>query len=528
MVNQRRLWLAYAQAVGLVGLTTLVSYPLQRYIEASNLVMLYLAAVAVAALRLGRGPAVLASLLSTLTFDFFLTRPHFSLTVADTQYIITLGGLLLISLVISNLAGQVREQAESARQHDARTGLLYQLSRELAYSASLETILTKIIQHIVQTYGRPAVILLPADGRLKAAASSPGYTPSESGLAAAEWAFQYSLPAGSGCEALPEASLRAQPLIAARGVVGVMGVEQSTGSDLPDREERHLLDAYASLAALAIERSQLQEQANQAEVLAAGEALQSALINSISHDLRTPLASISGVLESLAEAEQPGSGVSLDPAARGELLDNAREEAARLNRLLGNLLDISRLEAGSLHLNFQECDVQDLVGAALAQMGKRLSSHPLKTAVPDDLPTLWLDLPLLVQALTNVLENAVKYTPAGTPILVGARLAGRSVEVTVADQGPGIPSNEIGHLFEKFYRLERSSKPGGLGLGLSIVKGITEAHGGSIRAQNRPGGGLVVTLSLPVRSSPPPQPGEKRPASVAAGPAPEPEPWGEK
>jgi two-component system sensor histidine kinase KdpD len=258
-------------------------------------------------------------------------------------------------------------------------------------------------------------------------------------------------------------------------------------------EQQRLLDAFASQTALAIERANLDEQARQTELLQATEKLQTALLNSISHDLRTPLVSITGALSSLEE-----DNAHLDEETRLGLVRNARAEAERLNRLVGNLLDMTKLEAGALRLRLEPSDLQDVVGAALEQLSNRLGKRQIILNIPDDLPLVSLDFVTITQVLVNLLDNALKYSPASTAIEVGAQVASGHLEVTVADRGVGIPTDDLARIFDKFYRVQHPGSVSGTGLGLSICKGLIEAHGGFIGAENRPGGGTVITFGLPL------------------------------
>jgi two-component system sensor histidine kinase KdpD len=317
--------------------------------------------------------------------------------------------------------------------------------------------------------------------------------------AVALWAYQHGQPAGRGTSTLPAASVRYLPLKTTHGTVGVLGAKPNSQGDLLAPEQRQFLDAYANLAALAVERAQLDEQASQTQVLRATEKLQTALLNSISHDLRTPLASISGTLDSLAEAEQVGEAlIQLDREARLDLIENAREQAKRLNRLVGNLLEMTRLEAGAINLNRMESDVQDIVGAAVASMKDRLAVHPICIEAPDSLPAIQVDFVLIEQVLVNLLDNAAKFSPPETPIDIIARPSGATVELTVRDRGPGIPTEDRFKVFDKFYRVNRRDGIGGTGLGLSICKGIIEAHGGRIWVSDFPQGGTQVSFILPI------------------------------
>ncbi len=494
MQPSRRSWLRYVQGALLVAAGAGLSALLYPLFAPANLVMIYLLVVVIAAIALGRGPSLQAAVLSVLVFDFFFVPPRFALAVSDTEYLLTFAALLAVGLIISNLTAQVREQAEAAQRREIRTIELYALSRDLAAAANLDEIVQHILVHASQTFGREVAVLMPDAARCTVASYAPNsdLTLNENELAVATWVFQHGQPAGRGTDTLPAAGARYLPLKTARGVVGVLGV---TPADLASRlspDQRHLLEAFASQAALAIERAQLAEQAQRAEMLQATERLQTALLNSISHDLRTPLVSITGALSSLQE-----EGIELDLTARRSLVENAREEAERLNRIVGNLLDMTRIEAGALKLTRELCDVQDVVSAALESLDDRLRDRPLAVRTPPDLLAP-MDFVLIVQVLVNLLDNALKYSASGTPIEVLARVDGAEVIIEVADRGIGIPPDDLERVFDKFYRVQRPGQVGGTGLGLSICKGIVEAHAGRIWVQNREDGGTVVTVVLPL------------------------------
>jgi two-component system, OmpR family, sensor histidine kinase KdpD len=487
----------YLLAALMVGLVSILCIPIHFYIQSTNLVMLYLLAVIISALYLGRGPSILASMLSVLAFDFFFTDPKLSFSVYDTQYLLTFLGLFGTGLAISNLAGLVRSQVETSQNRELRTATLYNLSRELTRSSDLNAVLQTVLLHLSQTFERKAVIMLPEKVGLEIRAASPGLSLSSAETEAAEWAYQHAQPAGLGTNTLPETPLRWQPLQTVQGVVGVLGVQPNPLHPLVSMEQRQLLEAYSSLAALAIERASLADQASRARLLQEAEKLQSALLNSISHDLRTPLASVTGALSSLHEAEAEDSEIVMDHATRLELIDTGWEEAERLNRLVGNLLDMSRLEAGAVRLNREDGDIEDIIGAALSRLRNRLRGYHIHTQIPASRPLVWMDSVLIEQVLVNLIDNAAKYSPLDSHIEVGVDQTADQLNVWVADQGRGIPEGDLEHIFEKFFRVQRPDGVSGSGLGLSICKGIVEIHGGTIRAQNRPTGGTQITFSLP-------------------------------
>jgi two-component system sensor histidine kinase KdpD len=288
--------------------------------------------------------------------------------------------------------------------------------------------------------------------------------------------------------------MRYQPLRTSRGVVGVLGVRPADAGHYLTHDQRRTLDAFANQVAMAIERARLAEQARQAEILEITDKLQSALLNSISHDLRTPLVSITGALSSLRD-----ESFHLDDASRRSLLDTANEEADRLNRLVGNLLDMTRLEAGAVRVHKEIYDVQDLVGSALEQLNGRIGKHPINIDISPDLPNVSFDFTLISRVLVNVIDNALKYSGAEAPVEIHAQAANGYLEIAVADRGSGIPKEDLTKIFDKFYRVQRPDNVVGTGLGLAISKGIIVAHGGGMAAENRPDGGAVITLALPIR-----------------------------
>jgi two-component system sensor histidine kinase KdpD len=494
-------WLSYAKSVALVMAATLVGVPLRLAVEPTNLVMLYLAAVLLAALYLGRKEALVASILGTLAFDFFCVPPHLTFAVADTQYLLTFAGLLGVGLVISSLAARARAQAEAAQRRQSQAVNLYELSRALAATPGLQAVLRIILDHIVRTFGAAAAIFLPGENGLEVAAATEPLELDDSERAVAQWAWQHGEEAGPGTSTLSGAALRYLPLQSGAARVGVLAVRLTQQEGYLPPDERRLLESAASLAALAVERIHLAEKAGQAELLRVTENLQSALLNSISHDLRTPLASITGVLSSLTESEAGSSQFSLEEGPARELVTVALGEAERLNHLVGNLLDMSRLEAGALRLHEEPSDVQDLVGAVLTQLGDRLRAHEVTVDLAPDLPLVPLDFVLIAQVLTNLLDNAAKYAPAGDPIEVRAVTIKEDLVVTVADRGPGIPEEDLERVFDKFHRVTRPNGASGTGLGLAISRGIIEAHGGRIVARPRAGGGLEVEFSLPLTAA---------------------------
>jgi two-component system, OmpR family, sensor histidine kinase KdpD len=490
-----RPWLRYFWGLMLVAAATALGAVIAPDISPTNLVVIYLLAVVLAAFYLGRGPAILTSVLGVVAFDYFFVPPHLTLAVSDTEYLLTFFGLLAVGLVISQLTAVVREQAEAAKQREVQTVALYELGRDLTETAGLEAVTQTAIAHIGQTFSREVAIFLPVAGVLKVYATSAELTVSDDDLAVASWTFEHGQPAGRGTDTLPEASMRYQPLKTMRGGVGVLGIKPSAPDRFLTRDQLRTLDAFANQIALAIERARLAEQTRQTEMLEITDKLQNALLNSISHDLRTPLVSITGALSSLTNDQ-----VTLDESARRSLIETASEEADRLNRLVGNLLDMTRLESGAMRVKRDACDLQDLIGSSLEEVGSRLGDRSITVDVPDDLPLVSMDFVLIERVLVNVIDNGLKYSPQESPIEIHAHMAGAFVEITVADRGVGIPPEDLIRIFDKFYRVQRPDNVNGTGLGLAIGKGIVDAHGGFISAENRLGGGTIITIALPVEA----------------------------
>jgi two-component system sensor histidine kinase KdpD len=483
----------YLWSLILVAIATAIGFLIGGRISATNIVMVYLLTVVIAAVYLGRGPAILASFLGVLAFDFFFVLPYFTFAVSDTQYVITFIALFLVGIVISQLTARAREQADAAQQRAAETAELYDLSRDLAAAAELDVILRVLIEHVEQTFEREIVILLPEGNRLVPRVASMGLDLNDEEMAVADWVYRHREPAGRHTNTLPAAELRYLPLKTARRVVGVLGVgKPGTAERDLTPAQRRLMEAFANQAAQAIDRVLLAEEARQIKLLQAAEKLQNALLNSISHDLRTPLVSITGALTSLDEQSD-----SLNEENRQSLILTAREEADRLNRLVGNLLSMTRIESGAIKLHREPGDIQDVIGTALEQLGKRIANRKVRIDVPVDFPLVLMDFTLMVQVLVNVLENAVKYSPEYCAIEVSAQLDDGKACIKIADRGEGIPPEDLTRVFDKFYRVQRPESVSGTGLGLSISRGIIEAHGGQIYAHVRDGGGTVITVELP-------------------------------
>jgi two-component system sensor histidine kinase KdpD len=477
-----------------VLIATAVAWLMFPYFGAANLIMMYLIAVVAVAIRCGRGPSVLASVLSVAAFDFFFVPPYFSFAVSDVQYLLTFGVMLVVALVISNLAVRLQQQAELARYRERRTGVLYTMSRDLATHRGTGMLAHLAAKHLREVFdSQIAIFLADSDKRLRLQRGEELYfefDPKEAGVA--QWVFEHNERAGLGTDTLPGASALYLPLLGSAGSIGVVAVRPTESSRLLDPDQLHLLESLLNQVALAIERTRLSEEAQQAHVRVETERMRNAILSSVSHDLRTPLATITGAASSLVEEQG-----EMDSAARRELSRSIYREADRLDRLLKNLLDMMRIEAGAVQLSKEWHPVDEVVGAALARLEGRLQDHTVNTTFPPDLPLVLVDGVLLEQVVINLVENAVKYAPPGSAIDMSASASDREVVVEVADRGPGIPVGEETRIFDKFYR-GKFAREGGVGLGLTICRGIVEAHGGRIWAENRRGGGAVFRFAIPL------------------------------
>ncbi|HHP50394.1 MAG TPA: sensor histidine kinase KdpD [Moorella mulderi] len=492
-------WPCGGAAASVVAVTVLNKI-LQPFFDLTNIYLLYLLPVLFSALKFGLGPSLFAAVLSILAFDFFFVEPTFSFTVLDLRYFISFLVFLGMAFITANMATRLKAQAENASRRERHTAALYAFSRKMAVAADMGSLIRAIAETAAETVEGESVLLMPDEtGELRLRAMYPsiiGKWWNNNEYTVAAWVFTHGHPAGKGTDTLAGAEGFYLPLKAEGKTLAVLGVKFQ-GRRL-DPEQKHLLEALANLAAMAILSQQLAEEAHKVKYLSASEKLRTALLNSVSHDLRTPLSSITAAVTGLLEGEDV-----YDAKARRALLLTIKEAAKRLNRLVGNLLDMARLESGILPLKLEWCDMEDVVGVALRNFKEVLQEHTVEVRIPPDLPLVKADFSLMEQVMLNLLDNAAKYSPVGSKIEIEVKKGERELEVSVADQGPGIPPGEEDKIFEKFYRLGSNSHVPGTGLGLSICKGIIEAHGGRIWAQNRPEGGTRITFTLPLPSVPP-------------------------
>jgi two-component system, OmpR family, sensor histidine kinase KdpD len=487
-------WQAYMKGVALVAATSAACEVVRPFLAPTNMVMLYLLAVVLAAIRLGLKPAIMTAFLSVLSFDFFFVPPRFTFSIYDPEYLITFFGLFTVGTVISTLVAKSSERAETIREREVQTSSLYYLSRDLAVAADIEAILDAVVRNFGESFNGRLAILFAEGEQLEIKGANEELRLDTKEMAVADWAFRNRQPAGRGTTTLGSAKLLYIPLQSQSSALGVMGVDLEDEADYATAQTRRLLDAFAAQATLAIERVQLVKQAEKAQILQSRESLERALLNSVSHDLRTPLVSITGALSTLRDA-----GENLNAPARRELLSTACEEAERLNRFVGNLLEMTRLEAGVVKPNEEPSDIQDLIGCVLTVIEQRLGARKVDLQIPEGLPLVNMDMALMTHVLVNLLENALKYSPPESSIGIAARTENDKLIIEISDQGPGVPEADLKRIFDKFYRIPVPEGAGGTGLGLAISKGIVEAHGGKIAAENLATGGLRVSVTLPLR-----------------------------
>ncbi|MEA3106874.1 MAG: two-component system, OmpR family, sensor histidine kinase KdpD [Gammaproteobacteria bacterium] len=449
-VHWGRIWTAVAISAACTGLAA-VMYP---YFALTNLVMIYLLGATIAALRLGQGPAILAAIVNVVAFDFFFVPPRYSFAVSDFQYLVTFAVMLVVALTIATLVANVRAQTRVAGARERRTSLLYAMSRELAATRGVENLARVAIKHVAETFAARAVVLVPEPGgRLRHPARPPGPEALKgSDLSVAQWVFDHSAPAGLGTDTLPAAPAQYLPLVGSQSTWGVLAVEPTQRRRLLLPEQRHLLETFAGQIALALERAELANEAERARVNAETESLRNTLEN----------------------------------------------KANEMSEIISTAQELVRLESGQVAPRRDWLMLQGLVNSALARLGGRLAGYPVEIRLPEDLPAVHADGALMLQVLVNLLENVAKHTPPGTRIAIFGNVENEFIRVLVDDDGPSFPPGDPEQLFAKFHRGRDESNVGGAGLGLSICRAIMNAHGGSIHALQRPGGGARFSLTIPI------------------------------
>jgi two-component system sensor histidine kinase KdpD len=487
----------YAWAGGICALTTVLAKLVMPFFDLANLIMFYLVGVVWVAARYGRGPAILGSVLSVLAFDFFFVPPRLSLTVADTRYLLTFFIMLAVALTISTLAANLRYQARIAMYRERRTRALNELGKELAGALMAEQIVEMAKHHLESLFQAKACFLLPdAQEKLHSPSPLPDHKELPLDPAIAQWVYDHQQPAGMGTQSLAGAPMYYLPLKAPMRTRGVLALEPSQKRLLFLPEQARMLETLAGQIALALERVHFVEVAQDALVRMESERLRNGLLSALSHDLRTPLTVLAGLADSL-----PLAGPPL-PEAQAEIAQAIRAESLRTSILVSNLLDMARLQEGHVQLKREWQPLEEVVGASLQTLAVPLARHEVVVDLPADLPLLEFDSVLMERVFCNLLENAAKYTPAGSRIELTARNEGDRVTITVADNGPGLPPGREESLFEKFTRGHDESAVAGVGLGLAIVRAIVQAHKGTVRGENRPEGGARFIITLPAGEPP--------------------------
>jgi two-component system sensor histidine kinase KdpD len=493
----RYLWAALACCA-----VTVAAAPLSLRFDRANIVALFLLTVVLVAMRFGRGPAALAAFLGVGSFDFFFVPPRFSFAVSDVQYLFTFAVMLAVGLIVGQLTAGLRFQARVAAHREERSGSLYEIARDLSGAVQIEQVVEISDESIERTFRARAALLLPDEnGKLTvtpaavdARGGGEGSLAVDTGIA--QWAFDKGQPAGFGTDTLPGTEVLYIPLRAPIRARGVLAVKANNRRLLRIPEQRQLLDTFAALIAIALERVHYVGVAQDALVRMESERLRNSLLAALSHDLRTPLTVLVGLAESLCRAKPPLA------AAQAEIAVSMTEEAHRMSALVSNLLDMARIESGDVKLHLEWQPLEEVVGAAVRAARGMLQHHKLDVRLPRDLPLVRFDALLIERVLVNLLENASKYTPVGSRVTLSAEVAGDRLRVNVADDGPGLPPGREEAVFQKFTRGDPESATPGVGLGLAICRAIVAAHGGEISGRNRHDGGASFTFTLPLGSPP--------------------------
>jgi two-component system sensor histidine kinase KdpD len=492
-----KLW-RYLVATLLIGTTLLLAYGLQALLQLPDPEMLFLFGVMLTASWFGRGPSLWAAALGVACYDFFFVHPYHTFSVTDRRYFLTFATMFGVGWALSELTGRLKRQEQVALFREERTTVLYTLSRDLASTDTPEKIAQAAAHHAADVFSAQAILLRAGqNGEMSSIGAAPlNAVLDTKELGVAKWTFEHGELAGHGTDTLPGSKSVCAPLRAGTSALGVLALI------LPEKtvlhaEQRAFLDVFCRQVAVTLERARLAEEARSSALRVKAEEMRSSLLSAVSHDLRTPLASITGAATSLRD------DTNLDHATRYELVTSICEEAERLERLVTNLLDMTRLDSGGLTLKRDWVPLDEIISSALTYLESHLGERKINVQLTEDLPLLWVDPVLFEQLFVNLLENAGKYTPAGTPIEIEAHREPKTVIIEVSDHGPGIPEGTEEKIFDKFYRGSNIGVPG-VGLGLPICRGIAEAHQASIRAGNRLGGGAVFRITIPMEGEPPP------------------------
>jgi len=483
----------YVFAVGVVVATSILNLGLMALAGPRVPGLVFLCIVVLLALKVGRGPVLLAGALSALIWNFFFLPPRLTFIIANVEDILLFGLYFVVAIVLGQLVARIRAQEQAERRREERAVALYELTRDLAEASSRDEVVWQLVSQVSRVFHASVAIALSVNERLAEHPDS-SLALSEKEMGVADWAFRQRKPAGRFTDNLPGAEALHLPLMTERKAFGVLAVSMADKN--LTLAQRDLLETFARQASLILDRVELRTAAEQSRLLAESEKFSRTLLNSISHELRTPLAASTSAVSALASTD------GTTPEQRRELLGEIQEANARLNRIVGNLLNVARLESGKVRPHLDWHDARDLVQTTLRELQRELMTHPVQLELPAEPLLVRLDISLVHHALANLLLNAVNHTPAGTPLQVQAQLADNHLVLSVADRGPGIPAEWLPRIFDKFFRAP-TAPTGGSGLGLTIVKGFVEAHGGTVTAENRPGGGVIFSMRLPQLEKPP-------------------------
>ncbi len=487
---------SYLRTALVVSACTLVGWMFHAWgLAEANIIMQYLLGAAFVAMRYGRGPALAAAVSSVLLFDFFFVPPYLTFAVSDTEYLLTFFVMLTIGVLISTLAARLQTQVQAASVREHRTAALYRLTRSLSQISGTDFLLQLAGRQLKDIFrGEVAIYLREPTGAVTACFGADTEIARHAvNPLVAHWVAEHAQAAGAGTDTLPNASALFVPLEGSQRTVGALGIQCEDLIVYRDPEQYRLLETCAGVIAQALERDQIALEAHEAKMQTEAERLRNSLLSAVSHDLRTPLAAIAGASSTLVAEHE-----SLPAATRRELAESIFAETDRLNRLVANLLDMTRLEGGAMTLNKEWQSLEEIIGVVLRRLSGRLAHHSVSTHLPTEMPLVPCDDVLIQQVLMNLLENAVKYSAGGEAIDIAVHVAAREIVVEVADRGRGLAPGDEHRVFDKFYRATPDGLPGSVGLGLAICRGILDLHGGRIWAENRTGGGAVFRFSLPL------------------------------
>ncbi len=487
-------WIQYVAPLLVVAAWTGLSKKLLPNVEIINIAMIYLLLNVMIAVRYGQGPSIISAVASVMCFDFSFVPPFYTFVVSDARYWVTFLVMLAVTIITSRLTIQLRRSAEAASERERYTANLYALSREMLKSRNTREISSTVAHHLAEVAHGDIIILLGSEPELMflEAASNPQWHFDDTDRAVAQWVCKNGKSAGLGTQTLPLAKAIFFPLIGSRGIIGVVGIRPGPDSNVAESAGQHFVENVVGQGGLAIERAMLAEEARTAEMDAEREGLISSLLSSVSHDLRTPLTSISGAASTLLDQE-----ARLSPDDKKRLLEMVNDESARLNRLVENILQITKIESGKVTVRKELHSLEEIIGSSLNRLDRFLKGRKIAIDIPEDLPLVPLDALLIEQVMVNLLENASRYTPPGSPIDIQVSSGAGKIQVEIRDRGPGVAAQDQGRIFEKFFRSGKKDSWGS-GLGLAICQGILKVHQGEVGVRDRDGGGSVFYFSLPL------------------------------